>query len=86
MFFTDDNWARLEKLTDFADKRGRTVLELAVSWLLAQPVVGSVIAGATKPEQVEANVKAANWALTAEELREVDAIEKAIAKSGPHFG
>ena len=86
VFFTDDNWARLEKLPDFADKRGRTVLELAVSWLLAQPVVGSVIAGATKPEQVEANVKAANWALTAEELRDVDAIEKAIAKSGPHFG
>ena len=85
VFFTEANWNRLRKLTDFAEQRGHTILELAVSWLLAQPIVGSVIAGATKPEQVEANVKAANWALTAQELKEVDEIEKARKSFGAHF-
>ena len=49
-------------------------MELAFSWLAAQPVVSSVIAGATKPEQIAANVKAADWALTAEDLAEIDRI------------
>jgi aryl-alcohol dehydrogenase-like predicted oxidoreductase len=49
-------------------------LELAFSWLLARPAVSSVIAGATKPEQVEQNVNAAGWMLTPEELAEVDRI------------
>lgn len=73
-FFTDANWARLEKLTAFAQERGRTILELAVSWLLADRVVGSVIAGATKPEQIEANVKAAAWVMTPEERSAIDAL------------
>jgi aryl-alcohol dehydrogenase-like predicted oxidoreductase len=74
MFMTPANWARLEKLTAFAQARGRTLLELALSWLAAQPVVATVIAGATKPEQLEANVKAADWALTTEELQQIDTI------------
>jgi aryl-alcohol dehydrogenase-like predicted oxidoreductase len=73
---TEANWEKTEKLTAFCEARGKTLVELAFSWLAAQPVVSSVIAGATKPEQVEANVKAAEWALTAEELAEVDAITK----------
>jgi aryl-alcohol dehydrogenase-like predicted oxidoreductase len=72
--FSDANWGRIEGLSDFADARGRTLVELAFSWLAAQPVVSSVIAGATRPEQVAANVKAAEWALTTEELAEIDAI------------
>ncbi len=60
----------------FAESRGHTILELAFSWLLARPQVASVIAGATKPEQIEANAKAADWALTAEEIAEVDKITK----------
>ncbi len=73
-FFTEANWARVEKLSAYAESRGRTLLELAVSWLLAKPVVGSVIAGATRPDQVEANVKAAAWTLTAEEAKAIDAL------------
>jgi aryl-alcohol dehydrogenase-like predicted oxidoreductase len=63
-----------EKLIGFAEARGHTVLELAFSWLLARPVVSSVIAGATKPEQIHSNVKAASWSLTAADLQEIDAL------------
>ena len=52
------------------------MLELAFSWLLARPTVASVIAGATKPEQLDANAKAAGWALTAEDLTEIDAMPR----------
>jgi aryl-alcohol dehydrogenase-like predicted oxidoreductase len=52
------------------------MLELAFSWLAARPTVGSVIAGATRPEQIEANVKATGWALNAEDLAEIDKITK----------
>jgi aryl-alcohol dehydrogenase-like predicted oxidoreductase len=48
------------------------MLELAFSWLAARPAVASIIAGATRPEQIDANVKAAGWALTAEEMAEID--------------
>jgi aryl-alcohol dehydrogenase-like predicted oxidoreductase len=65
---TEANWDRVEALTAFAQERGHSLLELAFAWLLAQPVVASVIAGATKPEQVRANVAAAAWQLSAEEL------------------
>ncbi|MGG5820234.1 aldo/keto reductase [Falsiroseomonas sp. HW251] len=73
-YLTDRNWAVAEKLGDFAEARGHTLLELAFSWLLAKPPVTSVIAGATKPEQIQANVAAGGWKLTAEDLAEIDAI------------
>jgi aryl-alcohol dehydrogenase-like predicted oxidoreductase len=69
---TDDNWKIVERLKDFAAEGGHTLLELALSWLLARPAVASVIAGATKPEQVEQNVKAARWTLTPEAMQEID--------------
>ncbi len=68
------NLAVVEELIQFAEARGHTILELAVSWLLARPVVPSVIAGATKPEQVYANAGAAAWRLTDVELAEIDSI------------
>ena len=71
-YLTDGNWAIVERLEGFAVERGHTLLELAVSWLLRRPQVASVIAGATKPEQVEANVRAAGWALTEEDMQEID--------------
>ncbi len=74
MFMTDANWTRIENLQAFCTQRGRTLLELAFSWLAAQPVVACVIAGATRPEQLEANVKAAEWKLSADELAEIDRI------------
>jgi aryl-alcohol dehydrogenase-like predicted oxidoreductase len=66
----------VEKLQAFAQKRGHSMLELAFSWLAARPQVSSVIAGATRVEQVEQNVKAVGWALTAEEIAEIDGITK----------
>lgn len=71
-YATDENFDRIERLEAFSRERGHTLLELAFSWLLARPQVASVIAGATRPEQVEQNVHAAGWTLTAEDLAEVD--------------
>ena len=76
-YLSDQNWEISEKLIDYAEQHGHTALELAFSWLLAQPPVASVIAGATKPEQLEQNVKAGNWALTAADLAAIDAITAA---------
>ena len=73
---SDQNFDVVEKLTDFAETRGYTLLELAIGWLASKPVISSVIAGATKPEQVEANVKASAWKLTAEEMDEVNEISR----------
>ncbi|HEV7264872.1 MAG TPA: aldo/keto reductase [Falsiroseomonas sp.] len=73
-YLTSDNWAVAEKLDDFAAARGRTLLELAFSWLLARPPIASVIAGATRPDQIRANATAGGWVLTEAELAEIDAI------------
>lgn len=69
---TDRNFALVDRLAAFARDRGHDVGELAIAWLVANPLVSSVIAGATKPEQVEANVAAAEWKLTPEDLRAID--------------
>jgi aryl-alcohol dehydrogenase-like predicted oxidoreductase len=50
------------------------MVELAISWLASKPYVGSVIAGATRPEQVEENAKAGDWKLTDEEFKQIDEI------------
>lgn len=82
-YMTEANWPIVERLEGFAAKHGRTMLELAFSWLAAKPTVSSVIAGATKPEQVEQNVKAADWALTPEEIAEIDRLsEQGAARPG----
>ena len=73
-YLTDRNWVIAEQLADFVEARGRTMLELAFSWLLSRDPVTSVIAGATRPEQLEQNVRAGEWKLTAEDLAEVNAI------------
>ena len=75
-FMNDKNFDIVEKLESFVQARGRTMLELAFSWLAARPAVGSIIAGATKPEQISANVKAVSWELTPEEMKEIDALTK----------
>jgi aryl-alcohol dehydrogenase-like predicted oxidoreductase len=69
---SERNYETLQKLEAIADGSGHTMLELAMSWLAQQPQVASVIAGATKPEQVEQNVNAVTWALSPEELAAVD--------------
>jgi len=75
-FINDANWAVVERLEAFCLARGRSMLELAFAWLAAQPGVSSVIAGATQPEQVAQNVRAVEWVLTADEMRDVDAITR----------
>jgi aryl-alcohol dehydrogenase-like predicted oxidoreductase len=67
----DKNFDRLEALSSWAEERGHDMLDLAFAWLLGHPVVSSVIAGATKPEQVAANAATAGWKLTPEEVAEV---------------
>jgi aryl-alcohol dehydrogenase-like predicted oxidoreductase len=69
-----ENLDLVEALIEFAEARRHTLLELAVSWLLSRPPVASVIAGATSPEQVTANARAADWHLTPAELADIDAI------------
>jgi aryl-alcohol dehydrogenase-like predicted oxidoreductase len=73
-YVTPHNEDIVEKLEAFATARGRTMLELAFSWLAQRPQVASVIAGATRPEQIEQNVKAIAWTLNAEEMAEIDRI------------
>ena len=70
----DANWRKVEALNGFCQARGKTLLELAISWLACRGPVASVIAGATKPEQVEANITAAGWKLSAADMAEIDRI------------
>jgi len=71
---SEENLSVVEELVQFADSKGHTLLELAIGWLLAHPVVASVIAGATKPEQARSNAAAAGWKLTPDERAAVDAL------------
>jgi aryl-alcohol dehydrogenase-like predicted oxidoreductase len=72
---TDEaTWERLERLASFCDERGIEPIDVAIGWLLARPQIASVIAGATKPEQVERNVQAAQWRPTEADLAELDRI------------
>ena len=73
---TDEAFDVVEALGDFAQARGHTLLELAIAGLASQEAVASVIAGATRPEQVQANAAAANWELSPDELAELRSIER----------
>lgn len=70
-FMTDAKFDLVERLERFAAERDITLLQVAIGWLAAQPQVSSVIAGATKPEQIRANVEAGNWKPTAVDLAEL---------------
>lgn len=74
--FSDRNFDRIEKLSAWAAERDHTLLELAFAWILAHQDVPSVIAGATRPEQVRANAAATAWKLTPAETAEVTALAK----------
>ncbi|WP_424951293.1 aldo/keto reductase [Deinococcus sp.] len=73
-YMTPQNTQTTERLRAFAESKGHTLLELAFSWLAAQGVVSSVIAGATKPEQIDQNVSAVDWKLSEPELKEVGGV------------
>ena len=74
---TDENFNRLERLASYADAHGHTMLDLAFAWLLGHPPVTSVIAGATRPEQVRANAAAASWKMSLTEVAEVMELARA---------
>ena len=75
-FVSDENLAKVERLEQVASDAGLSIIELALSWLASQPVVSSVIAGATRPDQVEANAKLTRGDLGADVF---EAVEKAFA-------
>jgi aryl-alcohol dehydrogenase-like predicted oxidoreductase len=70
----DATFDKVDAFSTWAAKHDRSLLDLAVSWLAAKSPVASIIAGATTPEQVAANVAAGQWTLSAEEVAEVDAL------------
>ena len=72
----DANFATMEKLDEFAKSRERSMVELAMSWLASHQEVGSVIAGATRPEQVTENAKAVEWKISDEELKAIDKLTR----------
>ena len=73
-YLGEAQWRKIEALEKFCAARDHSMVELSFSWLAARPQVSSIIAGATKPEQLDMNVKAADWALTTEDMAEVDRI------------
>ena len=71
---TDENLDVVEALIEYAGSRGHDILDIAFSWLAANPAVASVIAGATSPEQVKSNSSASGWSLTEADLSRIDGI------------
>lgn len=71
-YFNSENFAKLEILDSFAKNHGHTLSELAIAWLLARPMVNTVIAGATNPKQIIQNTKAAEWELSLDDMAEID--------------
>jgi len=79
---TDEAFDQVEALEEFASAHGHSLLELAIAGLASQPAIASVIAGATKPEQVRANAAAADWELSPEELEELSALGRDRGATG----
>lgn len=75
-FLTEGNWRVVRRLEEFCAARGRTLLELALSWLAARPMVSSIIAGATSAAQVEQNIRAVDWVLAPEDMAEIDRLNR----------
>ena len=72
MFLQETMFDATEALIDYAVSRNRTILELGLSWLAELPEIPSVIAGATTPEQVTANIAACSWTLSDEEREAIE--------------
>jgi len=71
---SDESFDVVEALGGWAAARGHSLVDLAIAWLAAKPVVASVIAGATKVDQVQANVAAVSWQLTPDEVVQIDTL------------
>lgn len=71
MFLSEEKLAAVDRLTSYASGQGRSILELAIGWLVSNPAVATVICGATKPSQVASNVAAASWAMSPDQRAEI---------------
>ena len=74
IYLTEENFEIVDKLNAFAKKAGHSILELAFGWMASRPTTASIIAGATRPEQIDANVEATGWVMSQSEIDEVDKI------------
>ena len=74
MFISDERLTTVAAITEWAAAHGHTVLDAAMSWLTSNPLVATVISGATKPEQVRGNAAAGSWAMTADQRTELEAL------------
>ena len=81
-FMNDERMSQVAVLTEWARQRDRTLLELAISWLVSNELVASVICGATTPEQVRANVHAAGWAMSAQDRADLAAALQGSLQEG----
>ena len=72
---SDERFDKIDRLTDYATARGASLLDVAIGGLAAKPAVASVIAGATSIEQLQANVKAAEWTPSAEDLAALNEVD-----------
>jgi aryl-alcohol dehydrogenase-like predicted oxidoreductase len=72
LYQSEAHWNRVEKIEAWCSDHGHSLLELAFAWLLARPEVASVIAGATRPEQIQGNARAVEWQMDAAQRVEVD--------------
>jgi len=71
-YLSDRNYDLVDRLREYANKAGRSMSDIALAWLAAQPGVSSIIAGARRPEQINLNVKAADLQLSGDDLEELD--------------
>ena len=74
IYLTEENFEIVDKLNAFAKEAGHNILELAFGWMASRPTTASIIAGATRPEQIDANVEAIGWVMSQSEIDEVDKI------------
>jgi aryl-alcohol dehydrogenase-like predicted oxidoreductase len=84
-FLAEPNRTMYSELQAFCRNRGRSLLELAISWLLMRPAVSSIIAGASSPDQLSQNIAAAGWKLTPEEMAEIDRITTPALRAASHL-
>ncbi len=84
MFWADKNLELVYQIGDFCDRQKLNMLDVAFAWLLAKPAVASVIAGAVKTDQIDANVKACDYKLSAGDIAELDKITSGAVASQPH--
>jgi len=84
LFWTEEHLELTYRVDEFCARRGLDMLDVAFGWLLAKPYVASVIAGASRPEQIDANVKASEFMLSAADIAELESLTEAALESQPH--